>query len=99
MTATATPILVIGATGRHGSTGWHVANRLHQEGRAVRILARSINDRTDALAALGAEVVVGDLHDRRTLASRTGRRRPRLLHLSHRRGSRTRRGELRGCRT
>ena len=67
MTATAAPILVIGATGRHGSTGWHVAHRLHQEGRTVRILTRSINERTDQLAALGAEVVIGDLHDRRTL--------------------------------
>jgi len=67
MTATPPPILVIGATGRHGSTGWHVAHRLHQEGRAVRILTRSINERTDALATLGAEVAIGDLHDRRTL--------------------------------
>ena len=67
MTTTAAPVLVIGATGRHGSTGWHVAHRLQQEGRTVRILTRSINDRTDALAALGAEVVIGDLHDRRTL--------------------------------
>lgn len=69
MTTTAAPILVIGATGRHGSTGWHVAHRLQQEGRTVRILTRSINDRTDALAALGAEVVIGDLHDRRTLVA------------------------------
>jgi uncharacterized protein YbjT (DUF2867 family) len=69
MTATAAPILVTGATGRHGSTGWHVAHRLHQEGRTVRILTRAINERTDALAALGAEVVIGDLHDRRTLVA------------------------------
>ena len=67
MTATAAPILVIGATGRHGSTGWHVAHRLHEEGRKVRILTRSTNERTNQLASLGAEVVIGDLHDRRTL--------------------------------
>jgi uncharacterized protein YbjT (DUF2867 family) len=33
----------------------------------VRVLTRSLNDRIDALAALGAEVAIGDLHDRRTL--------------------------------
>jgi uncharacterized protein YbjT (DUF2867 family) len=33
----------------------------------VRVLTRSLNDRVDALATLGAEVAVGDLHDRRTL--------------------------------
>lgn len=67
MTATAGPILVIGATGRHGSTGGHVARRLREEGEQVRVLTRSLNDRVDALAALGTEVAMGDLHDRRTL--------------------------------
>ncbi|BBY18745.1 NmrA family NAD(P)-binding protein [Mycolicibacterium litorale] len=61
------PILVIGATGRHGNTGEHVVRRLHEEGRAVRVLARTLGDRTERLAALGAEIVQGDLHDRRTL--------------------------------
>ncbi len=67
MTVIAAPILVIGATGRHGSTGGYVARRLRAEGRQVRILTRSLNDRTDSLAALGVEVVIGDLFDRRTL--------------------------------
>jgi len=61
------PILVIGATGRHGNTGEHLVSRLRQEGRAVRVLSRGRNDRTAHLEALGAQVVVGDLHDRRSL--------------------------------
>ncbi len=69
MTAPGVPILVTGATGRHGSTGAHVARRLREEGRPVRILARTLSERTDALVALGAEVVLGDLHDRRSLVS------------------------------
>ena len=67
MSGSAAPILVTGATGRHGSTGAHVARRLREEGKAVRILARAPGERTDALGALGAEVVIGDLHDRRSL--------------------------------
>jgi uncharacterized protein YbjT (DUF2867 family) len=69
MAASAAPILVTGATGRHGSTGTHVVRRLREEGWPVRILARNVSDRTDALAALGAEVAVGDLHDRRSLVA------------------------------
>lgn len=64
---TASPILVTGATGRHGNTGEHLVRRLREEGRSVRVLARTLGDRTDRLAALGAEIAVGDLHDRRTL--------------------------------
>jgi len=69
MTATTGPILVTGATGRHGSTGAHVARRLLEEGTPVRVLTRSRTQRTDDLAALGAEVVIGDLHDRRSIAA------------------------------
>ena len=69
MSGSAAPILVTGATGRHGSTGAHVARRLREEGIPVRILARTLSERTDALAELGAEVVIGDLHDRRSLVS------------------------------
>jgi uncharacterized protein YbjT (DUF2867 family) len=69
MSGSVTPILVTGATGRHGSTGAHVARRLREDGRPVRILARRLSERTDALAALGAEVVIGDLHDRRSLVT------------------------------
>jgi uncharacterized protein YbjT (DUF2867 family) len=69
MSGSVAPILVTGATGRHGSTGAHVARRLREEGRPVRILARTLSERTDALADVGAEVVIGDLHDRRTLVT------------------------------
>ncbi|MGE2718343.1 NmrA family NAD(P)-binding protein [Mycolicibacterium celeriflavum] len=61
------PILVTGATGRHGNTGEYLVRRLRDEGRDVRVLARTLGERTDRLTELGAEVVVGDLHDRRTL--------------------------------
>lgn len=61
------PILVIGATGRHGNTGEHLVRRLREEGRAVRVLARAFTERTDRLTELGAEVVRGDLFDRGSL--------------------------------
>jgi uncharacterized protein YbjT (DUF2867 family) len=61
------PILVTGATGRHGGNGAHLVQRLRQEGRTVRVLARTTSDRTEALAAAGAEVIFGDLRDRRSL--------------------------------
>ena len=67
MTATAAAILVIGATGRHGSTGAHVARRLREEGRPVRMLTRSVNERIDALAEPRRRSGIGDLHDRRSL--------------------------------
>lgn len=60
-------ILVTGATGRHGNTGEYLVRRLLEEGRAVRVLARTPGERTDRLAGLGADVVVGDLQDRRSL--------------------------------
>jgi uncharacterized protein YbjT (DUF2867 family) len=61
------PILVTGATGRHGNTGEYLVRRLREEGRAVRVLARTPGERTERLEALGAEIAIGDLHDRRTL--------------------------------
>lgn len=63
------PILITGATGRHGNTGEYVVRRLHEEGYRVRVLARELTDRTDLLESLGAEVVVGDLHQRKTLVA------------------------------
>ena len=62
MHGNAKPILVIGATGRHGNTGAHIVERLRGEGRAVRVLARTLSERTERLEELGAEVMVGDLH-------------------------------------
>ncbi|KWX24260.1 NmrA family transcriptional regulator [Mycolicibacterium wolinskyi] len=61
------PILITGATGRHGNTGEYLVRRLRDAGHPVRILARRRSERTERLAALGAEIAVGDLHDRRTL--------------------------------
>src|SRR5256885_14776222 len=61
------PILITGATGRHGGTGAHLAGRLREAGRSVRALVRRVDERTAPLQALGAEIVVGDLHDRASL--------------------------------
>ncbi|MEW2498836.1 NmrA family NAD(P)-binding protein [Streptomyces nodosus] len=66
-TSTSPPVLVTGTTGRHGSTGAHVAARLRSEGRQVRVLARRHSERTKQLQAMGAEVVTGDLHRRETI--------------------------------
>src|ERR1700758_1810943 len=64
---TTSPILITGATGRHGGTGAHLARRLREAGRSVRALVRRLDERTAPLQALGAEIVVGDLHDRASL--------------------------------
>lgn len=61
------PVLVVGATGRHGNTGGHLVRRLLEQGHPVRALARAHSDRTEELAAWGAEIAIGDLHDRRSL--------------------------------
>jgi uncharacterized protein YbjT (DUF2867 family) len=63
------PILVTGATGRHGNTGEYLVKRLRGEGRAVRVLARHRSERTETLETLGAEVVIGDLFDRASLVA------------------------------
>src|SRR5258708_11981525 len=64
---TPSPILITGATGRHGGTGAHLVRRLREAGRSVRALVRRLDERTEPLQALGAEIVVGDLHDRASL--------------------------------
>ncbi|MCV7422108.1 NAD(P)H-binding protein [Mycobacterium yunnanensis] len=61
------PILVTGATGGHGNTGEHLVRRLTAAGHPVRVLSRRPNARTRRMTELGAELAVGDLHDRRTL--------------------------------
>jgi uncharacterized protein YbjT (DUF2867 family) len=60
-------ILVLGATGRHGSTGAFVVRALRTAGLQVRALVRTIDSRTAPLEAAGAEVVIGNLLDRRSL--------------------------------
>src|SRR5262245_9576731 len=55
------PILVTGAAGRLGGVGRTVVETLRRRGLPVRALVRREDVRADALRALGAEVVVGDL--------------------------------------
>ena len=54
-------ILVTGAGGGIGDVGGKVVALLRQRGLAVRAMAHHDDDRADALRALGADVVVGDL--------------------------------------
>ena len=63
MTAPVRPILVTGATGRMGGTGRHVAAELVKRGLPVRALVRRIDERSEALQAMGIHVVVGDFAD------------------------------------
>jgi uncharacterized protein YbjT (DUF2867 family) len=60
-------ILVTGATGRHGGTGRYAARRFREEGHHVRVLVRTEDARSAALAAEGFEVRVGDLRDRKSI--------------------------------
>jgi len=62
------PILVTGAAGgrRHGpsaqgSTGFHVTRLLLERGEPVRAFVHQLDERSDELRELGAEVLVGDL--------------------------------------
>jgi uncharacterized protein YbjT (DUF2867 family) len=65
----ATPVLVTAAAGGlQGSTGFHVTRFLLGKGRPVRAFVHRLDDRSDRLRALGAEVVEGDLRDYRTVA-------------------------------
>ena len=59
----ASPILVTGAAGRVGAVGRTVTELLLRQGRAVRAMVRTEDERAQALRALGAEVVVGNLLD------------------------------------
>jgi uncharacterized protein YbjT (DUF2867 family) len=54
-------ILVTGAGGGVGGVSGKAVALLRQRGRAVRAMAHHDDDRADALRALGADVVVGDL--------------------------------------
>ncbi|HEX4901004.1 MAG TPA: NAD(P)H-binding protein [Pyrinomonadaceae bacterium] len=59
----ANPILVTGAAGRIGGVGRTVTELLLQQGKAVRAMVRSEDQRAQTLRDMGAEVVVGDLLD------------------------------------
>lgn len=58
-----TPILVTGAAGRVGGIGRTLTELLLKEGKAVRAMVRSEDQRAQALRAMGAQVVLGDLLD------------------------------------
>jgi uncharacterized protein YbjT (DUF2867 family) len=60
-------VLVIGATGRQFGTGARVVERLQAQGRVVRALVRSEDERAERLRESGVQTLLGDLHDRRTL--------------------------------
>ena len=55
------PILVTGAAGRVGGVGRMIVETLLRRGLPVRAFVRREDERADALRALGAEVMVGDL--------------------------------------
>src|SRR6476661_4503696 len=59
----ATPILVTGAAGRVGAVGRTVTELLLKDGKSVRAMVRTEDDRAQALRNIGAEVMVGDLLD------------------------------------
>src|ERR1700745_1116840 len=59
----ANPILVTGAAGRVGAVGRAVTELLLKQGKAVRAMVRTEDDRAQALRGMGAEVVVGSLLD------------------------------------
>ena len=67
------PILVTGAAGGiQGSTGFRVTRLLLDKGWPVRAFVHRLDDRSDRLRTLGAEVVDGDLRDFRSVAAAMG---------------------------
>jgi uncharacterized protein YbjT (DUF2867 family) len=62
------PVLVTSASGgRQGKTGRHVSEMLLRRGVPVRAFVRSIDERSEHLRALGAEIVQGDFLDIRSV--------------------------------
>ena len=62
------PILVTSAAGgRQGKTGRHVAEQLLARGVGVRALVRKLDERSERLRALGAEIFEGDFLDIRSV--------------------------------
>jgi NAD(P)H dehydrogenase (quinone) len=64
---TMTRFLIAGAGGRLGATGNHVVRQLLERKLPVRAFVFHADQRSEQLAALGAEVVVGDLRDIETV--------------------------------
>jgi uncharacterized protein YbjT (DUF2867 family) len=70
---TVEPILVTGAAGgSQGSTGFHVTRLLRDNGHTVRAFVHRLDERSDRLRALGAEIAEGDLRDFRSVAAAMG---------------------------
>jgi uncharacterized protein YbjT (DUF2867 family) len=64
----AKPVLVTSAAGgRQGKTGRHVSEMLLKRGIPVRAFVRQIDERSESLRALGAEIVEGDFLDVRSV--------------------------------
>jgi len=55
------PILVTGAAGKIGAVGFKIVKLLRSKDIPVRAMVRQLDDRSEALSNLGAEVVIGDL--------------------------------------
>ncbi|WP_445143335.1 NmrA family NAD(P)-binding protein [Dyella sp. Tek66A03] len=66
-TSNDSPILVTGAAGDIGAIGRNVTAMLLAKGHKVRALVRREDERAESLRKLGAEVVVGDLTDLRSV--------------------------------
>ena len=60
---TCAKFLIADAGGAHGATGNHVVRQLLAKKLPVRAFVFHADQRAERLAALGAEVVVGDLRD------------------------------------
>src|ERR1700751_3801817 len=64
----AKPVLVTSAAGgRQGKTGRHVSEMLLARGVAVRAFVHAIDERSEHLRALGAEIFAGDFLDIRAV--------------------------------
>jgi len=62
------PVLVTSAAGgRQGKTGRHVSEMLLKRGIPVRAFVHQIDERSESLRALGAEIFEGDFLDVRSV--------------------------------
>ena len=64
---TMTILVTSAAGGTQGRTGRHVSEMLLERGTRVRAFVRQIDHRSDRLKSLGAEIVVGDFLDARSV--------------------------------